>query len=121
MIYLASPYSHPDARVREERFRQACVATAELLRLGHVVFSPIVHSHPLCEFGLPGDWSWWERVDGEMLRRCDRVVVLMIDGWIDSLGVAAEIAMAHELGKPVRYWLPPRPHSLRRVALEMES
>jgi hypothetical protein len=31
MIYLASPYSHPDPLVREQRFRDACRATASLL------------------------------------------------------------------------------------------
>ena len=30
------------------------------------------------------------------------VVVLMLDGWEDSLGVEAEIRVVRELGKPVR-------------------
>ena len=60
MIYLASPYSHPDATVREARFQAACRATASLIRAGHEVFSPIAHSHPLAAFGLPTDWSFWE-------------------------------------------------------------
>jgi hypothetical protein len=37
------------------------------------------------------------------LRRCDEVVVLMLDGWERSEGVQAEIRIAEALGKPVRY------------------
>ena len=32
MIYLASPYTHPDPGVREARFDAACLATVELVR-----------------------------------------------------------------------------------------
>jgi hypothetical protein len=106
MIYLASPYSHSEAVVREQRFRAACCATARLIAAGHVVFSPIVHGHPLVHHGLPTDWSFWERCDRDHLVRCDEVVVLMLDGWRESVGVAAEIRIAEELGRPVRYLAP---------------
>ena len=59
MIYLASPYSHPDPAVRKERFHAACQARAELIRAGWIVFSPIVHSHPLVEHGVPTTWDFW--------------------------------------------------------------
>jgi nucleoside 2-deoxyribosyltransferase len=121
MIYLASPYSHSEAVVREQRFRAACQATAWLIAAGHVVFSPIVHGHPLVHHGLPTDWSFWERFDRDHLVRCDEVVVLMLDGWRDSVGVAAEIRIAAELGKQVRYLAPdPRvpPPTLAHVATE---
>ncbi len=103
MIYLASPYSHPDPAVRELRFREACRAAAALLRAGHAVFSPIAYSHPLVAHGLPTDWSFWERHDREHLGRCDEVLVLMLDGWEESVGVREEIRIAREMGKPVRF------------------
>jgi nucleoside 2-deoxyribosyltransferase len=106
MIYLASPYSHPDPAVREQRFRAACRAAVALLRAVQVVFSPITHSHPLAQHGLPGNWQFWERYDRAFLERCDEVVVLMLDGWGESVGVQAEIRIAWELGKPVRYLAP---------------
>lgn len=121
MIYLASPYSHSEAVVREERFRAACRATARLIAAGHVVFSPIVHGHPLVHHGLPTDWSFWERFDRDHLVRCDEVVVLTLDGWRESVGVAAEIRIAEELGKPVRYLAsdaPVVPPTLAHVAKE---
>ncbi len=121
MIYLASPYSHPDPAVREQRFRAACRAAVALLRAGHLVFSPITHSHPLAQHGLPGNWQFWERYDREFLERCDEVVVLMLPGWKESVGVQAEIRIAGELGKPVRYLAPEdaaRPPTLAHVGLE---
>lgn len=110
MIYLATPYSHPDPAVREQRFRAACQAAVALLHAGHVVFSPITHSHPLAQHGLPGNWHFWERYDRALLERCDEVVVLMLDGWENSVGVQAEIRIARELGKPVRYLAPELAH-----------
>jgi len=106
MIYLASPYSHPDSVVREKRFHDSCRVATQLLAAGHTVFSPIVHGHSLVGHGLPTDWSFWERFDRDHLVRCDEVVVLMLDGWRESVGVAAEIRIAGELGKPVRYLAP---------------
>ena len=106
MIYLASPYSHPEVMIRRQRFHAACRAAAALLASGLTVFSPIVHGHPLVDHGLPTDWPFWERFDRDHMTRCDEVVVLMLDGWRESVGVAAEIRIAGELGKPVRYLAP---------------
>ena len=106
MIYVASPYSHPDPAVREARFRAACRATAALVQSGQAVFSPIVHGHQLTAHGLPADWKFWEPFDHEHLKRSDEVVVLMLDGWRESVGVQAEIRLARELGIPVRYLAP---------------
>ena len=123
MIYLASPYSHSEANIREQRFRAVCRMAAELMRQGQVVFAPIVHGHPLVGHGLPSDWPFWERFDREHLRRCDELVVLMLDGWRESIGVAAELRIAAELGKPVRYLDPQAAGSptLAHVTTEAES
>ena len=103
MTYLASPYSHPDPAVRNQRFQAACKATAALIRAGAIVYSPIVHSHPLAEFGLPTSWEFWERFDREHLARCDDMVVLKLAGWDQSVGVRAEIAIAKERNMSIRF------------------
>ena len=106
MIYLASPYSHPDAGVREARYRQTCWHAVRLMRVGRLVYSPIVHSHPLAELGLPGDWPFWAEHNREMMASCRELVVLALDGWEESRGVAAEVELATELGIPVRFEAP---------------
>ena len=99
MKYLASPYSHPDPAIRQQRFEAAVAAVAVLMRAGHRVFSPVVHGHPLTQHGLPSDWTFWERHARWHLERCDEVVVLMLDGWAESDGVLAEIDIAARVGK----------------------
>ena len=101
VIYLASPYSHPDPAVRTERFLDACEAATKLIHSGHLVYSPIAHSHPLVLQGLPTDWEYWRMLDMAMLSRCQELVVLVIDGWAESEGV--QIRAANEMGIPVRY------------------
>lgn len=103
-IYLASPYSHPDADVREERFQAVCVAAAGLMSKGHMVFSPIAHSHCIAKAGkLPTDWTYWKRIDEVEIAASAEVWVLMLPGWHVSTGVREELAVAAKLGKPVRY------------------
>lgn len=103
MIYLASPYSHPTASTRLNRFRAVCRAAGVLMNSGHIIFSPIAHTHPIamcCE--MPGDWRFWERYDKAIIARCDELWVLTLDGWRESVGVTAEIQFAREIGKPVK-------------------
>jgi hypothetical protein len=103
MIYLASPYSSLIAEDREHRYQQACRAVVHLMRNGCIEFSPIVHAHPLVQYGLPYEWLYWELVDRAHIQLCDEVVVLKLDGLMFSRGVQAEIKMARELGKPIGY------------------
>jgi len=104
MIYLASPYSHPDPEVRQARYEAACRATVWLMQHKRCpVFSAIVHTHPLTRYGLPTDWEFWERFDRGFLERADQLVVLCIDGWSQSRGVRAEMRIARQLGKPIGF------------------
>jgi hypothetical protein len=103
VIYLASPYSHPEPCVREERFHAVCQKAAELIREGMIVFCPIAHSHPMTVFGLPVDWDYWEAFDRAYLSVCNELLVLTLPGWEESQGVQAEIAIMRSLGKTVRF------------------
>ena len=74
---------------------------------GELVFSPISHTHPIAEAGgLPLGWDFWERYDRAMLDACRRVVVLMLNGWRESVGIQAEIGLAWRMGLPVEYMEP---------------
>ncbi len=104
ITYLASPYSHPDASVRTARYEAACLVAGVMMRRGDHVFSPIAHHHPIAaRHGLSTGFDYWEAYDLAMLSRCDRLAVLAIDGWRESVGVQAEIAMAVRLGLPTTY------------------
>lgn len=117
MIYLASPYSHEDPAVREHRFRVVCRVAARLMRHGHLIFSPIAHSHCIAEAGgLPTGWTFWEEYDRRMMRACDEVWVVMMEGWDRSQGVKAEIEYMKAAGKTVEYIRPTTEELAARAA-----
>jgi len=104
LTYLATPYSHPDAPVREQRYRAACAIAAVLTARGDLVYSPVAHGHGIALSGsLPVTWEHWKRLDLRMLRACDSLTVACVTGWENSHGVLAEIAAAREMGLPVRF------------------
>ena len=103
MTYLCSAYSDPDPAVRRARFEAVCRCAAALMAKGHRILSPIAGSHPIAEAGsLPLSWDFWQAYDRELIAACDEVWVFCDDGWAASKGVAAEIAIAAELRKPIR-------------------
>lgn len=105
MIYLASPYSHPDPQVMHKRFKAVEAVTAELLRRGRFVYSPIVHCHALAqEYTLPTDFQFWKEYNLDFISRCRYFYVLTIDGWQESKGVTGELKAA-EFWKIPRYFI----------------
>ena len=107
MIYLASPYTHPDPRVMESRDEQTCIAVGSLIKQGLHAYSPIAHSRSVALLSdLPHDFGFWNAYDTDMISRCDEVWVLMLDGWEDSEGVKAEIKIALDLNKKIRTLAP---------------
>jgi hypothetical protein len=98
LVYLASPYSHPDTSVREVRFQEVCRAAAHLMKAGLHVFSPIAHTHPISLAGkLPGDWEYWKAYDETVLASCFALAVLKLDGWDQSKGIQGEVDIARRL------------------------
>src|SRR6478752_4572437 len=92
MIYLASPYSHPDPLIMKTRFLLAEQVTATLLKERLWTYSPIVHCHELSQkFTLPTDFAYWKEYNFHMLRRAEGFWILAIPGWQESKGVTAEL------------------------------
>lgn len=107
MIYLAGPYSHPNAEVRHKRYEALTAKAAELMLEEFVVFSPITHGHAVAEaHDLPTDFEWWESQCLGMLRHASKLLVLTLDGWEQSKGVTAEIVFAREIGIDIEYVRP---------------
>ena len=98
IVYVACPYSHPDPAVLEERFQAANRAAAKLIDEGNVVFSPISMSHPIAEIAGNHLSPAWYDFDDAFIPHCTSIVVLTVDGWDRSRGVAHEIALFAERG-----------------------
>lgn len=107
MIYLASPYSHRYAYIRERRFRAACIAAGWLMQQGEVVYSPIAHSHPIAEYcDMPKEWEFWRKQDMAMLAKASALYVLVISGTGLSRGVQAEYMEARRMGLEICFLKP---------------
>lgn len=116
LYYIASPYTHPHREMRQYRYEEVCAYAAMLMRRGMHVYSPIAHSHGMTRYGLPVEWDYWQEYDRKMLAVCDGIIVLQLKGWEQSKGVAAEIEIAKEMGKPVAYQAHPVAGIRLRVA-----
>ena len=108
LIYLASPYSHPDTNVITRRVLEVQDATARLIEAGHLIFSPIVHSHNiLSSLSNPDEaatnFDFWRDYDLKMIDKCDELWILRLDGHTRSKGVHAELYHALDRGIPVKY------------------
>jgi hypothetical protein len=79
LTYLAAPYIHANPRVIELRMKAVDEAAVHFIRQGHVIFSPLTHSHPLAiQFGLPGTWEFWEKQDRVFISRCNALIILQL-------------------------------------------
>jgi hypothetical protein len=105
--YIATPYSKFPGGL-EEAFKIACEQTALLLREGVPAYSPIAHTHPIAIYGNidPLDHDLWMRVDVPMMASAYGLIVVEMDGWRESRGVAAEIKTFRAAGKPVTHMTP---------------
>lgn len=104
MIYLASPYSHEDAAIREQRANEAAAAALALITRGHSIYSPIASWHHWCQiWGLPFEYETWASQDRGMIEAASELWVLMLPGWRESRGIAAELTHAQVMSKPVKF------------------
>ena len=103
LVYLASPYTHRDQFIMELRASLVGCLTAQFqLEFGttRTFFSPIVHGHNMTKTKegqkLPHTWDYWKPHDLNILKRCDELWVVCMEGWEDSTGVQEEIQFAKD-------------------------
>jgi hypothetical protein len=110
MWYLATVYTkHPEGI--DVAYRDANETAARVIRIyGARVFCPIGHSHSLCKVygtrnGLLGelDAEFWKWFDRPFLDKADGLLVATMPGWTESEGIAHEIEVMRELGRPILY------------------
>lgn len=102
LIYLASPYSHPNEAVRFTRFMKAQEFCARELQLGVPIFSPIVYCWQFEQkYKLPGDADYWKDLNLAWLRASTALWILKLDGWQDSAGINFEAREAGRMGMVV--------------------
>lgn len=102
LIYLASPYNHEVEDIRRNRFEIITMIAAHLMKQGHLIIAPIVHSHNILKHhNLGCGWEYWAEHDTAILTRCDELWITKMNGWNKSVGIAAEIEIARSLNMPL--------------------
>ena len=99
LIYLAAPFSHPNPKVSRRRLEEVNRYATHLLSRGSLAFSPLSHGAQLVSPDIP-DGVWYE-LGLRILKGCDELWLLALDGWEDSEGVRMELERAWQLDIPV--------------------
>jgi len=104
IIYISSPYNHPENEVVEQNFKDVSEFAAIMCSHGHVAFSPITYGHTLLQFvEMSSDWEFWKNFCLSFLQHCDELVVYKMPGWLESGGVKDEIEYAKEHNIKITY------------------
>ena len=108
--YLASPYTKRatgDGDAQDEGLRRAYYeavgACAALTRQGLTVISPILHSHVVgvaAKIDLR-DGKFWEAVNRPLVEAAGGLLILPVEGWLQSDGMAHEIKSFVERTRPI--------------------
>ena len=100
VIYLAGPYMHENPVVVECRVEATHTITGNLIAQGDCVFSPIPYTHSFSKEGKNPEQGWY-LWDLTMLKNCDRLMILELPGYADSMGVAMESVLCAALKIPI--------------------
>jgi len=106
MIYLAAPYNDPCPVVIQQRMEKVYRTMADYMKHGEHVISPLFMHEVAIRHNLPQDYQYWEKYCINILSQLDehdKLVVLMLDGWDKSTGVASEIKFAKWRGMIIEY------------------
>ena len=101
--YVASPLVHKDPEIEKKRVQDVTTAVIDIaMRYPRVFpFSPVLYTKNLQAAGLEFPPVGWYQFDLWMLKQCQRLWVLKLDGWETSKGIALEIAYAQARNIPI--------------------
>lgn len=78
------------------------------IKAGIPVFCPIAHSHPIAVHGAVDafDHDIWRPADRPMMNAAVGLIVVRMESWEQSRGIAMEIEAFRAAGKPIVYTEP---------------
>lgn len=92
LCYLASPYSkYPHGL--DMAVQHAAELVGKIMKRGLIAVSPIIVSHEVSKNSDidPLSHEIWLAYDEGLLARCDLLIIAMLEGWEESVGIAWEI------------------------------
>jgi hypothetical protein len=104
LVYLAGPYSQYE---NKEVLMTAIMGISGMYMMknpGEHVVSPLFNHYSIhLTPGMEGDYNFWGDYSINLLKRCDKVIVVMLPGWDQSTGVKDEIEKATASGIEIVY------------------
>jgi len=106
-IYLASPYWNEDPAIRQKNATAVAKVASVLLLNKFPVYCPIAmgcyiqNSLPEDKQKLLDNPEVWSANEDYMIKHCDFVLLVTLDGWEKSNGVRRETEIAKKYGKQV--------------------
>ncbi len=98
--YFAHPYSGDE----KENFRKCCQRSAELIKRGYTIFSPITHSHPIEMTDRKLTGPLWYQLDNAIIKTMPFKGIILAPDWTKSRGCLAELKLFQELGRQVHLY-----------------
>jgi hypothetical protein len=104
-VYLGSPYGDPDPEIMHKRFQVAeWVSYNIMAKQGVTVYSPIVCWHETANiWKMSLDWKFWREHSQNMLRDAKELLILPVEKWQRSKGLAEERTWATNWEKPIKF------------------
>jgi len=103
-VVVVAPFNTPDVELKKKRVHTIGVYCGELFKQGIVPVSALLLGLAIAEHNeLPTDTATWIKFNKGQIRSCDEMHVLMLEGYLNSIGVQTEIAEAIELGITIKY------------------
>lgn len=107
IVYVAAPYSNVNNKEQlMDTIAKVC-GKYMIDNPGEYTITGLVHHYACQHYSEIGtDWNFWKNFCVDFLRRCDKLLVIQVEGWDASFGVQEEIRIATELKLPIIYIKP---------------
>ena len=104
--FVSSPYNHNSVSVRSAHFEDVCKVCAHFAaELRMIVYSPIVHWHPIAAiYDLPKGHEYWKEADETMLSKAREMIIIHMEGTEESAGIENETRFCNQNNIPIRHF-----------------
>lgn len=103
-IFVAGPYNSDDQSTMDYRLNKIIKYCTDLFLKGDASITPLILGLSYAKkASLPTDSNTWRKFSETLLKGCDEIHVLMMNGWEESKGVQFEIEEAKRLNITVKY------------------
>lgn len=103
-IFVAGPYNASDKSIMENRMNTIKDYCVKQFLEGNSPISALLMGLVYAQHAnLPTDTNTWRTFSETLLKGCDELHVLMLDGWEQSSGVKSEIESATKLNISIKY------------------